>query len=694
VDIALLTPPSLDPRSPHLATAGLTAALRTAGLKVEQRDLAIESLVAMLSASRLAHAWDLSTKDKGAEQCNVARIRRFGKYIIEAVPGALAALRNPGSFYDPFVCGEARETIVAALEMVSAASGVVDFNIAPIRYNVAGCDPASLTDLLRVTSDPACHLFEEYYEEALYPSLAQSAPLLVGVSLLNAQQLIPGLTLARRLRKRGHFVVIGGTYFAKFVMQLRSRPVFFETFCDALVAYEGETALVSLYSELKGDRRDFSSVPNLMFLDQRGTVRQGPTHLEDVNALPTPDFYGLPLYQYLSPEPVFPIMFGKGCYFNRCKFCDIPHINHISRKAYRVRDPQRVAGDLSTLSKRYGARFFEFTDETLAPRLLLDLAEILKEQYPDLEPRFVGYARMEPSFTPETCQRLRAMGFRKIFFGLESGSQRMLDHMDKGYRIEDANEVLRNCREANIGFHLFSIVGFPEETEVDARETLDFFLRNKGTIDHPSNSFDVHPFTLDLRTEYSDRAAAFGIALPPTDPNRDFPVSHQRWKNTRGIDSDRVEELIGEFHAVLREHYSSTRRFPAHLWPSFEEYSVQYGDHYEAHPFNYRFTLDASSDQKYRLRWAPSTRVEPESNDACRVVCLLGEADVPLIIVKLLLNVSQPDTIGGFLDGIADRFDPAPDERGALLADLSWHAQALVQSGALQLVPVFDPMPN
>jgi hypothetical protein len=155
-----------------------------------------------------------------------------------------------------------------------------------------------------------------------------------------------------------------------------------------------------------------------------------------------------------------------------------------------------------------------------------------------------------------------------------------------------------------------------------------------------------------------------------------------------------VEELIGEFHAVLREHYPSTRRFPAHLWPSFEEYSVQYGDRYEAHPFNYRFTLDASSDQTYRLRWAPSTRVERESDDACRVICLLGEANVPSIIVRLLLDVSQPNTIEGLLDAIVDRFDPAPDEREALLADLLRHAQALVQSGALQLVPVFDPMPN
>jgi radical SAM superfamily enzyme YgiQ (UPF0313 family) len=71
----------------------------------------------------------------------------------------------------------------------------------------------------------------------------------------------------------------------------------------------------------------------LLHLDPRGRPRIGRLHVEDVNALPTPDFEGLPLSRYLAPAPALPILTGKGCYFNRCKFCDIPSMNRIATKA-------------------------------------------------------------------------------------------------------------------------------------------------------------------------------------------------------------------------------------------------------------------------------------------------------------------------------------------------------------------------
>ena len=95
---------------------------------------------------------------------------------------------------------------------------------------------------------------------------------------------------------------------------------------------------------------------------------------------------------------------------------------------------------------------------------------------------------------------------RRCFFGLESGAQETLDHMDKGIRVAEVPGILRNCREAGIAFHLFSIVGFPEESESSARKTLKFFLDNRNVVDQPDNSFDIHRFGLDLRTRYFDEA--------------------------------------------------------------------------------------------------------------------------------------------------------------------------------------------
>src|SRR5206468_163963 len=113
-------------------------------------------------------------------------------------------------------------------------------------------------------------------------------------------------------------------------------------------------------------------------------------------------------------------------------------------------------------------------------------------------------------FTPQVCQRIAAIGMRKLFFGLESGSQVMLDHMDKGIKVAQAPAILRNCRDAGIHFHLFSIIGFPEESETSARETMAFFADNTELIDAPGNSFDIHPYGLELRTPYFENAADSG----------------------------------------------------------------------------------------------------------------------------------------------------------------------------------------
>src|SRR6266849_2661513 len=246
--------------------------------------------------------------------------------------------------------------IRSALELVSAASGgLVDYSIEPAHYDVRGADVMRLADLAAATADPHANLFEAYYQSSVLAELERDRPDLVAVSILNVQQVIPGLTLARRLKTAGHFVVIGGTVYTKFVGELLQRPEFFRLFCDGLIAYEGETALLELVEQLAGGR-DLSRVPNLLYLDRSGRVTFTRYHVEDVSALPTPDFDGLPLDDYLAPAPVLPILTGKGCYFNRCKFCDIPFINHISKKAYRVRTPERVAEDVARLHERYGTR--------------------------------------------------------------------------------------------------------------------------------------------------------------------------------------------------------------------------------------------------------------------------------------------------------------------------------------------------
>jgi hypothetical protein len=217
---------------------------------------------------------------------------------------------------------------------------------------------------------------------------------------------------------------------------------------------------------------------------------------------------------------------------------------------------------------------------------------------------------LEADFTPEVCKRLARLGMKKLFFGLESASQRTMDHMDKGTQAHLVPQILRNCRQAGVNFHLFSIIGFPEEDEASARETLQFFMDNQPIIDHPGNTFDIHPFSLELRTAYYEEREQLGIRIKPEALQRDFIIgmAPQDWENTRGLGGEAVERLLHkEFYPALKQAYTRYHNTPAHLWPGFEEHTVLYSSHYQDKVFPYATALTGlDPGQRLRLRWNPA----------------------------------------------------------------------------------------
>lgn len=651
MSVALIFPPVVDPRGPHLALPSLAAYLRAQGVDVHLFDANVRSLRHLLEPSLLQKAartlrnrfgtsLDLSTPS--------GKLALYGEKIAESIDEALDTLVHPQRFFDANAFNCARETVVSALDLTSeSAHPGISCNIMLPRYDIEGFDPSSLHDLTSACGREELNLFAAHWREEILPELSALAPELVGVTITNRQQIFPGLMLARMLRSQGHFVVIGGTVFTKFAAELARLPEFFRHFADAVVVYEGETATYALLEQLRGSR-DFSKVPNLVYSDGE-RVHATSAHVEDVNALPTPDFAGLDLDAYLAPFPVLPILTGKGCYFNRCKFCDIPFINHISRKAYRVRDAVRIAADVSTLAEKFGARHFVITDEALSPKLLLKLADALDGEN-RRRLRFTGYARLEAGFTPEVCRRLVGMGMVKLYFGLESADQRTLDHMDKGARADEAPVVLRNCAEAGVLFHIFSIIGFPQEPAASARTTLDFFLDNKPVIDGPGNSFDIHPFGLDLRTDYFENRDKLDVTIDDSILGKEFVIGVDpgHWTNGSGLSAEEVTRLLDEeFYPRLREAYRRYQGTPDGIWPGFEEYAVLYGDYYAERDFPYYTCVPALSEgERLALAWSPTLKV-------------MEKGERVLLLQRRRFLIVERRTYESLRDARFDTFDPS-----------------------------------
>lgn len=635
--IALLYPPAGDVRSPQLALPSLAAYLRASGHTVSMRDLNLEAVIHLIQPPALEKA-AAALRQKNATSPSLQRLLKLSPAIIRFASTAHATLRDANHFYDPHAFNNAREAINLAAALHAATSPLpVAWQITPLRYDIGNVDPAKLTDLLTTTANPAGNLFAELWQQQLLPELAEDSPDLIGITLTNRQQWWPGLYLARLLHEAGHRVVLGGALISKFAETLRSRPRFFQTFCRAVIVYEGEHALDAMLNAL-AQGHGFVGIPNVLYLDEQGRVQAGATHVEEVPCLPTPDFHGLPLADYFAPTPVLPILTGKGCYFNRCKFCDIPHINHVSRKAYRVRPVTRILDDITTLEREHGCRHFLITDEALAPKLLAELADALHTAG-KTGLSFTGYARFEAGFTAAICHKLAAMGIRKLYFGLESASQRTIDHMDKGVKVENICPTLAHCQQAGIHFHIFSIIGFPEEDETEARKTFQFFIDNAPLINNPGNSFDIHPFGLQLHTAYFDEHARHGILISPDTLKRDFLIGldHTEWHNQRGLSPERIQHLIShEFYPALRATYHRWHNTPLHLWPGFEEYAILYSAWYANRPFLALTSIEGLDIwQGFHVCWTPLSHIEHQ--DAQTILTLPDrELTIPTVLFHVL----------------------------------------------------------
>jgi hypothetical protein len=187
--------------------------------------------------------------------------------VIPKMPEHLQTLRSK-KFYDRKAYFAARKAIDSALDLLCALYDYklhykMDGQVFATRYREYRLD-----ELLQAVENPEANLFGSFYPSAVIPKIRAENPDLVGISILNFQQIIPGLTLAKQLKQKGFRVVIGGTVYTKFVESLKTAPSFF-TLCDAVIVYEGETALIALMQAIKKNpaKPNLSGVPNIVWFD-------------------------------------------------------------------------------------------------------------------------------------------------------------------------------------------------------------------------------------------------------------------------------------------------------------------------------------------------------------------------------------------------------------------------------------------
>jgi len=136
-----------------------------------------------------------------------------------------------------------------------------------------------------------------------------------------------------------------------------------------------------------------------------------------------------------------------------------------------------VLEDLKILCRRHAPRLIHFVDNALSPSLLRVLAETR------LPAPWYGFARVSGDLDDDDFVRcLRSSGCVMLKLGIESGSQAVLDKLNKGIDVETASRVLTRLHRAGIAPYGYFLFGTPAETEDTARETLRFIARNGSAM--------------------------------------------------------------------------------------------------------------------------------------------------------------------------------------------------------------------
>ena len=597
----LIFPPQWIPTQPYLSLPSLTAFLKAKGCDVEQMDLNVTFYDDILSKKGLSPFYERacsnfheleSRKELSSElQKKYALLGSsvlFGEYTLGKVENAKKILRDKNKFYEFDEFNYAFR--ILELGLLLASSPYYPTNLTFHAYDMRHSCRSS-REVLSAINDREENLFIEYFEKNTLQKILENEPELIGISIINTSQIIPGLTLANLIKKADDsiHINIGGSVFTRLINEMSGNKELFSVF-DSVIVHEGETPLLALIKYLNGEF-DVRNIPNLIYKDGAEIrVNKISSEVEDLNSLPTPSFDGFPLELYFSPELVLPVLSSRGCYWRRCTFCD--HGYGYAGK-YRPRDVDALYSDLNTLKSRYKTRFFTFQDEGVAPRLMGELSDRIIENKLDIS--WLADSRFEPSFSSGLGRKLANAGCKMLYFGLESANDRILGCMDKGIKKENVLKICRYCSDAGIWTHLFLIFGFPTETKEEAKETMDFILAHSNVI----RSLSFGSFQLTRHSKVHQNPGMFGVRSIVHDENMDISLWYD-YEASHGMSKKDIDGVIREFYDALSRRYRDMK-----LWSNLDrEHLFLYISHYKKEneslglSLPIKMALDKQSKQK------------------------------------------------------------------------------------------------
>ena len=367
----------------------------------------------------------------------------WSKRACKNIQANLEALRNPALYENSARYERAVRDVNRVLAQSCNKTGI---NISLADFQDAELSPHQSADLLLAAKEYKRNIFFPFYQKHLPTLLDDYSEEWIGISLNYLSQALPAFALTGYLKKKYPLlnIVIGGGLITSWLRSPGWTNPFMNLF-DEMIAGQGELPLLEVLTKNKTPDPIYHS----------------------------PDYTDLPLDEYMASGLILPYSASTGCYWNRCSFCP----EKAEGNPYSKLSSNRCMEDLRNLVDRFNPILIHLLDNAVAPSLM---RRIIQEP---LGSNWYGFARVTPDLSdPAFCEDLKKSGCVMLKLGIESGSQKILDAMDKGIDLELVEKALTALYQAGIATYVYLLFGTPSESITEARQTLEFTVRNAKAI--------------------------------------------------------------------------------------------------------------------------------------------------------------------------------------------------------------------
>lgn len=273
------------------------------------------------------------------------------------------------------------------------------------------------------------------------------------------------------------FTIIGGphTTFLPTETLLMSKDL------DAVAIGEGENTIVELAESYeKGDPKWPANVKGIAYRVKHNDedeikITQPRPFIKDLDSIPFPARHLVPFSEYKlynKDTPIGSMITSRGCVF-ACNYCSS---SHLMGRMFRARSPKNVVDEIEELVYKYNVDTIEFIDDifTLNKKRALEIAKEIRSRKLDIN--FVASSRVD-TIDRELLIELKRAGLSTMYYGVESGSERILKLMNKRITLSQVEKAINETKNVGVNTLASFILGYPGETIDDMITTIKFSIK-------------------------------------------------------------------------------------------------------------------------------------------------------------------------------------------------------------------------